>query len=198
MKVFDSLPKFDERVAYLMQAIRPERTLGPPLDIQVIRASWLHHSEIEEFAAISSKVPMTFVRVLRSSGPNGECGYAYRPDEYSLTGGKLLITLDEDALPSHLSLPEALLHEMAHYYSVGCPHDWSFLLALNIMRVECGYKPTEDVEDCGDLAYQHPGVPANELLERGAQAAADLRQQFNFEDAVELTRTSRCPVDDRP
>jgi len=167
-----------------------------PLDMQTLRSLWVHHSEIEEFIPVAAKVPMPYARVLRASGAFGECGYAYRPDEYSRLDGIFLITLDEDALPSHLTLPEALLHELAHIHSVSGPHDWNFLLGLNLMRLECRYKPTEDEADCGEVACWYPSVSVNEILRRAAKDAIVLRDRWGHSVAIQCVRSIICPFAD--
>lgn len=193
---FLSLPKHGPEVADCLFDVPAQfRSPGSHLDIQTLRSLWVHHSEIDEFAGVAAKVPMAFARVLRSIGEIGTCAYAYRPDECPMLDEIFLITLDEDGLPPHLTLPELLLHEMAHWYSGEAAHDWNFLLALNLMRLECGYKPTEDDADCSDLLHLYPEVPASVILQRGADEAIALRDQLGNLGAMDCVPTSICPFE---
>jgi hypothetical protein len=198
MRAFKSLTKLDIEMAYLLEGAPDDesRETGSLLDMETLSSFWVHHSQIEEFALVAAKVPMANARVLRATGAFGECGYAYRQDEYSKLNRIFLVSLDEEALPPHLSLPEALLHELAHLYSVAGPHDWSFLLALNLMRIECGYKLTEDAADCSDLAYWYQKVSVNEILRRAAEDATELRDQWGHSDAIECVTSIICPFED--
>lgn len=194
MKSFFKLDRFDDAVPFLLESFElrhSERAvLGPDalsttLTIESLRAGWLHPAEITEFAEIATRLPLDGVRVIRAPGFVGECGYSYLPDEYRVLQGIHLIALDDLLLPENLSLKEVFLHEVAHSRSRSAPHDWQFVVYLNLLRLEVGLGPTMDEYDCQDDASIY-AVSSSEILHQAAQTAVELRARFDLKMAASL------------
>jgi hypothetical protein len=200
MKSFFELPKLDDEIAYLLERFElegrrratPAEAFATALTIESLRAAWVHPAEISEFASMAAKLPLDHVRVVRAPGALHECGFSYMPDEYRALRGTHLITLDDAMLPKGLSLQEAFLHEVAHSHSISAPHEWRFVVYLNLLRMEVGLSPTQDAYDCQDDAYCCDISPI-EILRLAAETAAALRKQNSLEIAAGLARSTPAP-----
>lgn len=201
VKSFFDLPRLNDEVWFLLERLQYETGDRKPflpelsetdLNIDSLRAAWLHPAQIREFAAVSEHLQLDHVRVVRAVGPQGECGFCYRPDEYRALGGTLLVAINDAVIPEGHSLTEILLHEVAHSASVSADHDWHFLVHLNLLRMEVGFGPTMDEYDCRDEVCFY-GISPSEVLRLAAETAKDLRSKCDLQIALSLARTTPRP-----
>jgi len=133
--------------------VRADDRPGGPQSLAELSPYLEYANDVTEFSKHAQTLGLDNVLVgIGRAWIGDESGFCYRADEFPELRPDSIVVINPDHMPAHVTLVDLFLHEVAHIYTNGDEHSWTFLVMLNVMRLRCGLGPSLDSYDWRDVS----------------------------------------------